>query len=78
MFVMYITTTTCFGLFYSPSSCNTLHKTEVRSPRVLKYFAVFMFVFYVMYCLTMAYRKGQTCSSCYIHKKYIVMPTGRK
>jgi hypothetical protein len=30
---MYLTTATCFGLFYSPSSGYTLHKTEVRTPR---------------------------------------------
>ena len=33
MHIMYLTTATCFGLFYSPSSGYTLHKTEVRTPR---------------------------------------------
>jgi hypothetical protein len=29
IFIMYIKTAACFGLFYRPSTDNTLHKTHV-------------------------------------------------
>jgi hypothetical protein len=35
MCIMYTTTATCFGLFYTQSSVNILHKTHVRVPQYI-------------------------------------------